>query len=186
MLKIFTFFLTVFVLGSCTTSSDFAQLKYEVERDRNEALQEGIKSSRKIFWLMYQDDIKKMRPEYPEDIKLINNYIQSELTQGLDIKAVEKFKKTLKKCGKWCEIFISGNAELLPIPLHENKEHGRVYLYFRPEIGVSDLIHVNKDNVVKRIFFMDRKIVYYNKYLEKWRPNTEWQFNENYILSNLD
>jgi len=182
-MKYFLIIILILSVGSCVSSSDFARLKYRVEADRNEALNQNIKNSRKFFWLTNQNEIKKMRPEYPEDIKLIKAFFQKEYLSGL--KEVES-KEILEKCGKWCDMFTGKGGELLPVPLHQNETHGRVYLYFRPDLGESDLIHVNKDNIIKKIFFMDRKILYKNEYLEKWRPNTEWQFNENYILNGLD
>lgn len=125
---------------SCAKQMQAKELVYYI----NSLERQTDANTRRIAWLTHQDIIKNMRRPYPEDIALIKPLLKPYYTD----RSPARF--------------------LIPIPLYEDSENGRLYLYFNPITGINDFyIEINKD---QEITVIDPLSYRANKeYLGKWQ-----------------
>jgi len=133
--------LITFLMFGCSNSQKFADLRADIvylEKSTE-------KNKRRIVWLQYQKRIDKIKPKYPEDIALIK-------AQGA------KWKSTLDEYNSYeCEL-ICFVMKFYPVPLSENKKHGRLYLIFDQDRGVNKFLQVyNKQLIIVKMPELEQK-----------------------------
>jgi len=118
-------------------------------------------NTRRIVWLIHQDTIKKMPSTYPEDIKLIQPLLKEYYNEYKPDRTPKRF--------------------LIPIPLYQDDENGRLYLFFNPITGINDFyIEINSQ---QKITVIDT-LSYRKEFLGKWRKYGFLQYKQGKPLRN--
>lgn len=172
--------LALVLLAGCSHT----QVKSDVQTLKNntrDLLEYGKINNRQLAWLVNQDAIKKMAPTYPEDIKIIKPVVSKfwQDNQKLWVPTIVDVQEY--------EILQQQNF-LIPIPMYENEEHGRVYLLFDPQSARNNFfIQVNKQKVI----LSTDSTWSYSVFSKKWeKSKPQWSrdkklFKGSYILGML-
>ena len=148
---------SVFLIAGCSYNKRLAKL----ERMADFAERDMRSTDKRIMWLLHRDEIKKIKPPYPKDIKLINSYFNKIYLEEYNIKSLEG---------------IQLDYGLIPTPVAISKKHGRLYMIFRVGKGDGEFLQVHKQNVIKHSEF-DEKI---------WDIREDLDFVLTLIISELE
>jgi len=163
MKKLMIFLVTVFLITGCS----YSEMKNDIEllkSARGTLFKEDRYINRKLTWLIYQNEIKSMKAKYPEDVKLIEPFLQKYVQ--INIKRCKtsfepelyiKLKKELRY--DICEHEFKYRFLFL-IPMFEVSKNNHVYLWFDPSRYEHDhyyFIMVNKRKVSMIIIDSEEK-----------------------------
>ena len=172
--------LIVILITGCTNK----QVKYDIQNlktNTRDLLEYEAINTRQLVWLINQDEIKKMRPTYPEDIELI----QPVLKQYWEDDKILWVPYIIN--AKEYELLLSKRF-LIPVPMYENEKNGRLYLLFDPNKPDNDfLIQVNQEKVT----LIPKEFVSRLTFLKQWKKAQPWIFRDinlfkgSYILQML-
>ncbi len=144
-------------------------------------------SNRQLYWLVNQDEFRKMKAEYPEDIKLIQPVLSK--FKKKEIEACKLWIKGLSGGGRdlfQCDIVIS-KLFLIPTPMYKTDDNIHYYLLFNPNRGDNE-VFIKVENQTVIMVVKDKNEDETEKLRKLKKEDSTWmrQANKHYLLQMIE